>query len=103
MARQAKPWFRKGRGWYVQRDGQQVFLSKDKKDAQQKFHELMLEKPKKTIRSDSVAALIEGFSLQWLSDPTALADPGGQPDWDLPLRAVTSLVDSLTEPVLEHP
>jgi hypothetical protein len=50
----------------------------------------------------SVAALIEGFSLQWLSDPDALADPRGEPDWDLPLRAVTSLVDSLTE-LVEHP
>jgi hypothetical protein len=50
----------------------------------------------------SVAALIEGFSLQWLSDPDALADPGGERDWDLALRAVTLLVDSLTEPISEN-
>lgn len=61
MARQPKPWFRKGRGWYVQQNGNQIFLSKDKKEAQQKFHELMLEKPRPTVRADSIAVLIDSF------------------------------------------
>lgn len=61
MPRQPKPWLRSGRGWYVQRNGEQVFLSKDKKEAQQKFHELMLEKPRPTVRPDSIAVLIDLF------------------------------------------
>lgn len=46
----------------------------------------------------SIAAVIEGFSLQWLSDPGALADPHDEEGWDLALRAVVAMVDALTEP-----
>jgi hypothetical protein len=49
----------------------------------------------------SIAALIEGFSLQWLSEPDALADPAGSADSDLAMRAVAALIDSLTEPIPE--
>lgn len=49
----------------------------------------------------SIAALIEGFSLQWLSDPAALADPAGDDRSDLAMRAVVALIDSLTEPLTE--
>ena len=47
----------------------------------------------------AIAAVIEGFSLQWLSDPDALADPHGEDGWDLTLRTIVSMLDSLTEPV----
>jgi hypothetical protein len=47
----------------------------------------------------SVAALIEGFSLQWMADPAALRDPEGDPEWDLATRALAVLVDALTEPI----
>ena len=47
----------------------------------------------------AIAAVIEGFSLQWMSDPEALADPYGQDGWDLALRTIVSMLDSLTEPV----
>lgn len=40
--REAKPWFRKStRSWYVQLDGRQVPLGKDKQEAKQKYHQLM--------------------------------------------------------------
>ena len=40
--RQAKPWFRKStKTWYVQLDGRQVPLGKDKEQANRKYHELM--------------------------------------------------------------
>jgi hypothetical protein len=47
----------------------------------------------------TVAAAIEGFTLQWLADPDALADPEGDEEWDLALRAIAALIDALTEPV----
>ncbi len=47
----------------------------------------------------SVAALIEGFALQWLADPTVLDDPFGTSDWDLVTRSAVALVDVLTEPI----
>jgi len=40
--RQAKPWYRKStKTWYVQLDGRQVPLGKDKEDANRKYHQLM--------------------------------------------------------------
>jgi hypothetical protein len=52
----------------------------------------------------SVAALIEGFSLQWLADRDALADPEGDPEWDLATRALAVIIEAFTEPVdSEHP
>jgi integrase len=42
MARKAKVWFRKQTGWYMTTiDGEQVKLSKDKKEAETAFHELL--------------------------------------------------------------
>jgi hypothetical protein len=46
----------------------------------------------------AIAAAIEGFTLQWLADPDALADPEGDPEWDLALRTIVAVVESLTEP-----
>ncbi|MBN2024266.1 MAG: phage integrase SAM-like domain-containing protein [Pirellulales bacterium] len=40
--RQPKPWFRKStKTWYIQLDGRQVPLGKDKEEAHRKFHQLM--------------------------------------------------------------
>ncbi|MCA9026818.1 MAG: tyrosine-type recombinase/integrase [Planctomycetaceae bacterium] len=64
MARIPRPWFRKQtRCWYVTIDGVQHNLGKNKKQAEQFFHKLMLERPK-TIRRDSIYAIIEAF-LDW--------------------------------------
>jgi len=41
MSRHPKPWFRKGRGWFVQLDGNQVNLGRDKQVAMARFYELM--------------------------------------------------------------
>lgn len=49
----------------------------------------------------AIAALIEGFTLQWLVDADALRDPDGDPEWDLALRTIVAVIDSLTEPVTE--
>lgn len=39
MPRSSKgPWFRKGRGWYVEHRNKQLFLSADEEEAQQKWH-----------------------------------------------------------------
>jgi integrase len=43
--RQPKPWFRKGRGWYVQLKGKKIFLGPDKREAQNQFHQLMAGRP----------------------------------------------------------
>ena len=56
MARHPKPWFRKGRGWYVTLGGQQIKLGNDKETALSEYHKLMLEdRPqKKPVRADHV-------------------------------------------------
>ena len=45
MPRQPSPWFRAGRGWYVQVRGQKVFLGRDKAKAFEQFHQLMATLP----------------------------------------------------------
>lgn len=49
----------------------------------------------------AIAAVIEGFTLQWIVDPDALDDPEHDAEWDLALRTVVAVIDSLTEPVTE--
>lgn len=45
----------------------------------------------------AVAALIGGFALQWLANPTkGLADPVGDPAWDLPTRSIEALIEAFT-------
>jgi hypothetical protein len=51
----------------------------------------------------AIAAVIEGFTLQWLVDADALADPDGDPEWDLALRTIVAVIDSFTEPVDTEP
>src|SRR4051812_21786184 len=36
-----EPWFRKGRGWFVQHKRKKIFLGHDKQTAQRLFHQLM--------------------------------------------------------------
>jgi len=65
MPKFAKPWFRKGRGWYVTVDGKQVPLGADRKSAFAEYHKLMQqprEAPK--VRGDSVAVIVDHF-LDW--------------------------------------
>lgn len=67
MSRPTKPWFRKSnKKWYVWHDGKQVNLGPDKKEAHQKFHQLMAE-PKKArviVNSGSLIELVDSF-LEW--------------------------------------
>jgi len=65
MARTPKPWFWKARnGWYVTIDGVRHFLAAEKEPAVTRFHQLMAEPPKRIIRADSLAVIIDVF-LEW--------------------------------------
>ncbi len=68
--RPPRPWYRKGRGWYVEIAGQQIRLAKGEKTAETKaaaekrFHELMLEcaaNPPVDGGSPTVASVIDAF------------------------------------------
>jgi hypothetical protein len=47
----------------------------------------------------ATAAVIEGFTLQWIADPEALRDPFGANDWDLAVRTAVAIAESFTEPI----
>ena len=66
MARRPKPWFRKGRGWFVTVDGKQVSLGSEKELAYKRFYELMREpkRPPVSRVSPLVSALLDDF-LEW--------------------------------------
>ncbi|TWT96128.1 Tyrosine recombinase XerC [Botrimarina colliarenosi] len=64
MARRAKPWLRKGRGWYVQHHGKQIALGKDKAAAFLRYHELMQQGPCQAVAGDSFFAVCDAF-LEW--------------------------------------
>ena len=71
MARRSKPWFRRNRGWYVQRNGKQVFLGKEKREAYQHFHELMSRPTLKVVKvSDAFVAICDHF-LDWTKNNRA--------------------------------
>jgi len=59
-----KPWFRKGRGWYVTLDGQQIKRGKVKAEALKRYKQLMVKRPEQVIASDSMLAIIDAF-LDW--------------------------------------
>jgi integrase/recombinase XerD len=66
MARQPKPWFRKSRNaWFVTVNGQQHNLGEDKKEAYERFHQLMLQPVQRKVSSQSLVALIDIF-LEWV-------------------------------------
>ncbi len=65
MPRPQKIWYWKARKeWCVKIDGIRHRLGPDKKAAQDKFHELMLSRPKKTVRPDTAVAILDQF-LAW--------------------------------------
>jgi len=47
----------------------------------------------------ATAAVIEGFTLQWIADPAALRDPYGSRDWDLAIRTAVAVAEAFTEPI----
>lgn len=66
MARRPKPWFRKSRqAWYVTLDGVQHNLGPDKKEAYDRFYELMRHPRQRRVSSQSLAAIIDEF-LDWV-------------------------------------
>ena len=66
MPRHPKPWFREGRGWYIQRNGKQVFLGKEKPKALSAYHREMGQPvAKAVVRSESLVGLIDSF-LGWV-------------------------------------
>lgn len=64
MARNPKPWHRSGRGWYVQLDGKQVALGKDKTEAFKLFRKLIREPRQRRVSSASFFAICDEF-LEW--------------------------------------
>lgn len=64
MARNPKPWHRTGRGWYVQLDGKQVALGKNKTEAFQRFRQLIREPRQRRVHGESFFAICDEF-LEW--------------------------------------
>ncbi len=63
--RQPKPYFRKQKScWYVQINGRQIPLGRDKVKAWQRYHELMLNRADLDSETATVAQLIDTF-LEW--------------------------------------
>ena len=112
MARRARPWLRQGRGWYVQHNGKQVSLGREKKQAFAKFHKLMAERREQApVLADgrSFLAVCEAF-LDWTQrnrsprtspphadPPQSLAnpphtDPPTAPAHDVPPYHVTNWI-----------
>ena len=72
MARRPKPWFRKSRqAWFVTLDGVQHNLGPDKKEAYDRFCQLMRHPRQRRVSSQSLAAIIDEF-LDWVQ-----LKPGG--------------------------
>jgi integrase len=108
MARPSKIWYRKAnKTYYTTIHGKQILLSTDKKEAERKFHELMLGK--KPTNQGSVVVVLDEF-LEWTQrnrkpgtyewyrrNIQAFADSIG----DLPLASlktyhIQQFIDSLT-------
>ncbi|QEG35917.1 tyrosine-type recombinase/integrase [Bythopirellula goksoeyrii] len=103
-AKPRKPWYWKARkAWYVCLHGKQHKLSTDKKEAQQRFHELMASEPK-TVTDGSVASLLDAFisdcrktkapkTIQWyrnyLQDFLDFLVPKGYSPQSLPASRMT--------------
>ena len=62
MAKTPKPWFRKGRGWFVTIHGKQHNLGRDKKAAHQEFFRLMRQPAElRQVSGRSLAAIVDDF------------------------------------------
>ena len=59
MAHFAKPWYRKGRGWFLEVNGKQIKLGDDPKEAFDRYHQLMAGRsPKGTQVSEVLDAFL---------------------------------------------
>jgi len=66
MARRAKPWFRKARGaWFVTVEGVQHNLGADKKEAFERFYQLMRQPQRRVVSSQALVAVVDAF-LDWV-------------------------------------
>ena len=66
MARRPKPWYRRSRAvWFVTIGGVQHNLGPDKKEAYERFHQLMRQPQRRKVSSRSLAALFDEF-LDWV-------------------------------------
>ena len=67
MARRPKPWYRKARkAWYVTIDGTQYNLGANKKEAYDRFYELLRQPRERRVSSRALVAIIDAF-LDWCS------------------------------------
>lgn len=67
MAKTPKPWFRKGRGWFVTIGGTQHNLGRDRKATFQEYFRLMQRSPERQkVSGASMAAIIDDF-LEYIS------------------------------------
>lgn len=65
MPRRPNVWYRKfNKTYYTTINGQQIPLSKNKREAHAKFYQLMAAPKSKPIKSDSIAAVLDDF-LDW--------------------------------------
>lgn len=84
MPRMPKPWFRAGRGWYVQIKGKKVFLGNEEKEAHQKYHAMMAGQPTPvSIPSEGVlvVAVLDAY-LDWLGNKVHAASKAQRTyDW----------------------
>jgi len=89
MERRPKPWFRKGRGWFVTIDGRQVPLGPEKEAAYRRFHELMAEPKRPTnLQHPLVSQVLDEF-LEWTKNNRAPAT------YETCRTRLQSLLDSL--------
>lgn len=63
MAHFPKPWFRAGRGWFLQVSGRQIKLADDKTEAFERYHRIMAGE---NSGDESVGSIIDSF-LEWCS------------------------------------
>lgn len=62
MAKTPKPWFRKGRGWFVTIQGKQHNLGRDKREAHHEYFRLMRQPAdKRQVSGRSLAAIVDDF------------------------------------------
>ena len=67
MPKKPEPWWREDRqAWFVQINRKRYNLGRDKKQAWQRYYELMAQPQKRAVVSDSLAAIIDAF-LEWVS------------------------------------
>ena len=66
MARRAKRWFRKARGaWFVTVEGVQHNLGADKKEAFERFYQLMRQPQRRVVSLQAFVAVVDAF-LEWV-------------------------------------